>query len=84
MRTTACYFLVVPVPKTPTACSQAGAPVEIGESLGGLHYREGRVQVLKAVSLNLSDIDALRKLDAGGVVTRRRGRCRWMNRLQLN
>jgi mannose/fructose/N-acetylgalactosamine-specific phosphotransferase system component IIB len=44
----------------------AGAPV-VSVNVGGLHYREGRVQVLKAVSLNLADIEALRKLEANGV-----------------
>jgi len=44
----------------------AGAPVE-SVNVGGLHFREGRVQVLKAVSLDTSDIQALRKLAAKGV-----------------
>jgi mannose/fructose/N-acetylgalactosamine-specific phosphotransferase system component IIB len=45
----------------------AGAPVK-SVNVGGLHFREGRVQVLKAVSLNLTDIEALRKLKANGVI----------------
>jgi mannose/fructose/N-acetylgalactosamine-specific phosphotransferase system component IIB len=43
-----------------------GAPVE-SINVGGMHYLEGRVQVLKAVSLDLADIQALRKLAAKGV-----------------
>lgn len=40
---------------------EAGAPVE-SVNVGGLHFRAGRVQVLKAVSLDDDDVRALRGL----------------------
>lgn len=46
--------------------AEEGAPVS-SVNVGGLHFREGRVQVLKAVSLDKADIEALRKLVARGI-----------------
>jgi PTS system mannose-specific IIB component len=40
---------------------QAGAPVK-SVNVGGMHYRQGRIQVLKAVSLDDSDVTAFRVL----------------------
>jgi mannose/fructose/sorbose-specific phosphotransferase system IIB component len=37
-------------------------------NVGGLHYREGRVQVLKAVSVDEQDLAALRQLSERGIV----------------
>lgn len=44
-----------------------GAPVK-SVNLGGLHYRAGRVQVLKGVSLDDQDVRALKTLAARGVL----------------
>ena len=45
----------------------AGAPVE-SINVGGLHFREGRVQVLKAISLDDRDVDSLKALSSRGVI----------------
>ncbi len=37
-------------------------------NVGGMHFREGRVQVLKAVSLDDKDVEAFRKLAARKIV----------------
>jgi mannose/fructose/N-acetylgalactosamine-specific phosphotransferase system component IIB len=42
---------------------EAGAPIH-SVNVGGLHFREGRVQVLKAVSLDDRDVAALRGLSS--------------------
>jgi mannose/fructose/N-acetylgalactosamine-specific phosphotransferase system component IIB len=46
--------------------SEAGAPLR-SVNVGGLHFREGRVQVLKAVSLDDRDVAALKALSQRGV-----------------
>lgn len=43
-----------------------GAPVK-SINVGGLHFRQGRVQVLKAVSLDADDISALKQLAAAEI-----------------
>jgi len=45
----------------------AGAPLK-SVNVGGMHYREGRVQVLKAVSLDDSDVATFHALAAQGIV----------------
>lgn len=59
-------LVLVSSPEDAYRLLDAGAPVE-SVNVGGLHFREGRVQVLKAVSLDTLDIQALRKLAAKGV-----------------
>jgi len=44
-----------------------GAPVR-SVNVGGLHFREGRVQILKAVSLDDADVAVFRTLTQRGVV----------------
>ena len=46
---------------------QAGAPLK-SVNVGGMHYREGRVQVLKAVSLDDSDVATFHALADQGIV----------------
>lgn len=46
---------------------QAGAPVK-SVNVGGMHYKEGRVQILKAISLDDSDVASLKGLAAAGAV----------------
>ncbi|HVO33382.1 MAG TPA: PTS sugar transporter subunit IIB [Elusimicrobiota bacterium] len=46
---------------------ESGAPIR-SVNVGGLHFREGRVQVLKAISLDDDDVGVLRRLAAQGVV----------------
>jgi len=59
-------LVLVSSPEDAYSLLRAGAPIR-SINVGGLHYREGRVQVLKAVSLDARDIQALRKLAAEGV-----------------
>lgn len=44
-----------------------GAPLK-SINVGGLHFREGRTQVLRAVSLSDPDVESLRALAARGVI----------------
>jgi len=54
-------LMLVSSPEDAWRLMDSGAPVK-AINVGGLHFREGRVQVLKAVSLDSSDISALQKL----------------------
>jgi mannose/fructose/N-acetylgalactosamine-specific phosphotransferase system component IIB len=49
------------------ALAEAGAPLK-SVNVGGIHFKEGRVQVLKAISLDESDVEALQKLIREGVI----------------
>ena len=60
-------LVLVSTPEEALRLQEAGAPVK-SVNLGGLHYRAGRVQVLKGVSLDDQDIRALKKLAAKGVL----------------
>jgi len=60
-------LVLVSTPEDAYRLLTGGAPVR-SINVGGLHYLEGRVQVLKAVSLDLRDIEALQNLAAKGVV----------------
>ena len=56
-------LVLMSTPEDALALYEAGAPVS-SVNLGGLHYREGRVQVLKGISLDERDIRALKTLAA--------------------
>jgi mannose/fructose/N-acetylgalactosamine-specific phosphotransferase system component IIB len=60
-------IMLVSTPEEALALYEAGAPVE-SVNLGGLHFREGRVQVLKGVSLDEQDVSALKTLASKGIV----------------
>jgi len=59
-------LLLVSTPEDAWRLMEAGAPIQ-ALNVGGLHFREGRVQVLRAVSLDSHDISALQKLAEKGV-----------------
>jgi mannose/fructose/N-acetylgalactosamine-specific phosphotransferase system component IIB len=59
-------LVLVSSPEDAWRLVKADAPVR-EVNVGGLHFREGRAQVLKAVSLDLADIAALRQLSQKGV-----------------
>jgi len=56
-------LVLVSTPEDALALQESGAPIT-SVNLGGLHYREGRVQVLKGISLDERDVRALKKLAA--------------------
>ena len=60
-------MILVSTPDDALALYDAGAPVE-SVNLGGLHYREGRVQVLKGISLDDQDVRALKALATKKIV----------------
>jgi mannose/fructose/N-acetylgalactosamine-specific phosphotransferase system component IIB len=60
-------IVLVSTPEEALALYEAGAPVK-SVNLGGLHFRHGRVQVLKGISLDEQDVRALKKLAAQRVV----------------
>jgi len=60
-------MVLVSTPAEALALFDAGSPVK-SVNLGGLHFRAGRVQVLKGVSLDDLDVKALQKLAAKGVL----------------
>jgi mannose/fructose/N-acetylgalactosamine-specific phosphotransferase system component IIB len=60
-------LVLVSTPEEALALFDAGAPVK-SVNLGGLHFREGRVQVLKGISLDDQDVRALKTLASKGVL----------------
>ncbi len=59
--------MLVASPQDVVALIQYGAKIE-SVNVGGMHYREGRVQILKAVSVDDKDIAALKALTQDGVL----------------
>jgi mannose/fructose/N-acetylgalactosamine-specific phosphotransferase system component IIB len=59
-------LMLISSPEDAVRLLKAGAPIST-INVGGMHFREGRVQVLKAVSLDDHDIVALRALASQGV-----------------
>jgi mannose/fructose/N-acetylgalactosamine-specific phosphotransferase system component IIB len=60
-------LILVATPADAVRLLEAGAPIK-SVNLGGLHYRAGRVQVLKGVSLDDQDVRALKTLAGRGVL----------------
>ena len=60
-------LILVSTPEDALRLSEAGAPVK-SINLGGLHFRAGRVQILKGISLDDHDVKALKALAAKGIV----------------
>ncbi len=60
-------LVLVSTPEEALTLYEAGSPVK-SVNLGGLHFRSGRVQVLKGVSLDDQDVRALKKLASKGVL----------------
>jgi mannose/fructose/N-acetylgalactosamine-specific phosphotransferase system component IIB len=60
-------LVLVSTPEEALRLFESGAPVK-SVNLGGLHFRSGRVQILKGISIDDQDVRALKKLSAGGVV----------------
>ena len=59
-------MMLVSTPEEALALYEAGSPVK-SVNLGGLHFRSGRVQVLKGISLDDQDVRALKKLASKGI-----------------
>jgi mannose/fructose/N-acetylgalactosamine-specific phosphotransferase system component IIB len=59
-------LVLVASPEDVLRLVEAGAPMKT-VNVGGLHFREGRVQVLKAVSLDEHDVNALKRLAERGI-----------------
>jgi len=59
-------LVLVSTPQDALALIQKGARID-SVNVGGMHYREGRVQILKAVSVDDKDVAALRGLLQEGV-----------------
>jgi mannose/fructose/N-acetylgalactosamine-specific phosphotransferase system component IIB len=60
-------LMLVSTPEEVVTLAEAGAPIK-SVNLGGLHYRTGRVQVFKGISLNDHDVRALKTLAARGIL----------------
>ena len=60
-------LVLVSTPEEALALLNSGAPVE-SVNLGGLHYRAGRVQILKGISLDDRDVAALKVLASRKIV----------------
>ena len=60
-------LVLVSTPEEALALQHAGAPVN-SVNLGGLHFRNGRVQVLKGISLDDHDVRALKSMASQGVL----------------
>ena len=60
-------LLLVSTPQEALALLNAGAPLT-SVNLGGLHFRTGRVQILKGISLDDHDVAALKALSSKKVV----------------
>lgn len=60
-------LVLVSTPDDAVGLLNAGAPIK-SVNLGGLHYRAGRVQILKGISLDDQDVRALKTLEAKGVL----------------
>jgi len=59
-------MMLVSTPEEALALYEAGSPVK-SVNLGGLHFRSGRVQVLKGISLDDEDVRALKTLASKGI-----------------
>ncbi len=60
-------LVLVSGPQDVQTLVQKGAQIK-SVNVGGMHYKEGRVQVLKAVSLNDQDVAVLKVLASKGIV----------------
>jgi mannose/fructose/N-acetylgalactosamine-specific phosphotransferase system component IIB len=60
-------LVLVSTPEEALRLYDSGAPVR-SVNLGGLHYRNGRVQVLKGISLDDQDVKALKALASKKIV----------------
>jgi mannose/fructose/N-acetylgalactosamine-specific phosphotransferase system component IIB len=60
-------LVLVSTPQEALELAEAGAPVS-SVNLGGLHFRNGRVQMLKGISLDEQDIRALKELTARKII----------------
>ena len=60
-------LMLVSTPEEALQLLDSGAPVR-SVNLGGLHYRDGRVQVLKGISLDDRDVRALKALASKKIV----------------
>jgi PTS system mannose-specific IIB component len=60
-------LMLVSSPEDVLRLFDAGAPVQ-SVNLGGLHYRGGRIQVLKGISLDDADARALKTLAGKGIL----------------
>ena len=59
--------MLVSTPDDAQHMAEAGAPIK-SVNLGGLHFRTGRVQVLKGISLDDQDVRALKALASRGIL----------------
>jgi len=59
-------LVLVSSPQDALQLVKAGAPAA-SVNVGGIHFKEGRVQMLKAISLDESDVKALQELIRKGV-----------------
>ena len=60
-------MVLVATPEDAKTLLDAGAPIQ-SVNLGGLHYRAGRIQILKGISLDDQDVKALKALSAKGLL----------------
>jgi mannose/fructose/N-acetylgalactosamine-specific phosphotransferase system component IIB len=60
-------LVLLSTPQETLSLYEAGAPIK-SINLGGLHFRSGRVQVLKGISLDDQDVKALKQLAAQGIL----------------
>jgi len=60
-------LVLVSTPDEALEIFEAGAPVH-AVNLGGLHFREGRVQVLKGISLDDQDVRSLKALASKKII----------------
>lgn len=60
-------LMLVSTPLEALKLLELGSPVKT-VNLGGLHFRQGRVQVLKGVSLDEQDVQSLKAMSSQGVV----------------
>jgi mannose/fructose/N-acetylgalactosamine-specific phosphotransferase system component IIB len=60
-------LVLVSTPQEVVELFKAGAPLK-SVNLGGLHFRTGRIQVLKGISLDDQDVRALKSLAASGIL----------------
>ena len=60
-------LILVSTPEDVVKLVAYGSPIQ-SVNLGGLHFRPGRIQILRAVSLDDRDVIALRELESKGIV----------------
>jgi mannose/fructose/N-acetylgalactosamine-specific phosphotransferase system component IIB len=60
-------LILIATPQDVLRMLQNGAPIK-SVNVGGMHFREGRVQVLKAVSLDEQDVAVLQELAQARVI----------------